>query len=140
MPTSPAIAPLPDMPTSSALVFSHTISDAPMTPPAAPSCVTRMTSAKRPSAVPSVDPPLKPNQPSHRISTPRPASGIEWPGIARGLPSGPYLPTRGPSSSSAASAPVAPTRWTTVEPAKSWTPLPISERKPPPKIQCAPSG
>src|ERR671916_645622 len=36
MPTRPAIAPLPDMPTSSAFVFCQTISEAPMTPPAAP--------------------------------------------------------------------------------------------------------
>ena len=63
-----------------------------MTPAAAPSCVTSTTSAKRSPLVPSVEPALKPNQPSHRISTPRPTSGIECPGIARGLPSGPYLP------------------------------------------------
>ncbi len=137
MPTRPAIAPLPAMPTSSERVLKYVTRHAPMTPAAAPSCVTSMTSAKRLPLVPSVEPPLKPNQPSHRISTPRPTSGIECPGSARGLPSGPYLPRRGPSSSRHASAPVAPTRWTTVEPAKSCTPLPISLRKPPPKIQCA---
>jgi hypothetical protein len=114
--------------------------DAPITPAAAASWVTSATSAKRPSPTPSVEPALKPNQPSQRIRTPRPTSGIEWPAITRGLPSEPYFPLRGPSSSRAARAPVAPTRWTTVEPAKSWTPLPISLRKPPPKIQCAPSG
>jgi hypothetical protein len=128
------------MPTSSAFVFSHVTSEAAITPPAAPSWVTRATSAKRSLPTPSVEPALKPNQPSQRISTPRPTSGIEWPGITRGLPSPPYLPARGPSKSSAASAPVAPTRCTTVEPAKSCMPLPISLRKPPPKIQCAPSG
>ena len=111
-----------------------------MTPAAAARFVTTTISAKRPSAVPSVEPGLNPNQPSHRIRTPRPKIGIEWPGIARGLPSGPYLPLRGPSRSSAANAPVAPERWTTVEPAKSCTPLPTEARKPPPKIQWAISG
>ena len=48
---------------------------------------------------------------------------MECPGITRGLPSGPYLPLRGPSSSSAASAPVAPMRCTAVEPAKSCMPV-----------------
>ena len=50
---------------------------------------------KRPSSAPSVEPGLNPNQPSHRMSTPRPNSGMLWPGIARGLPSAPYLPWRG---------------------------------------------
>ena len=96
-------------------------------------------SGKRPSIALSVEPGLKPNQPSHRISTPRPNSGIEWPGIARGLPSVPYLPRRAPSSSSAASAPVAPIRWTAVEPAKSCMPR-FACSQPPPKTQCEPIG
>jgi hypothetical protein len=50
------------------------------------------------------------------------------------LPSSPYLPWRGPSSSSAASAPVAPIRCTTVEPAKSCMPK-FAWSQPPPKIQ-----
>ena len=57
-----------------------------------------------------------------------------WPGIARGLPSVPYLPLRGPSSSSAASAPVAPIRWTAVEPAKSCMPT-LTCSQPPPNTQ-----
>ena len=80
--------------------------------------------------------------------TARPNSGMLWPGIARGLPSLPYLPFLGPSSSRTASAPVAPMRWTAVEPAKSCMPTkPMSFqrptgtcRKPPPKTQCAPIG
>ena len=140
MATRPAIAPLPIMPTSSVLSTSWVSSSAPMTPPAAPRFVTATTSAKRPSAVPSVEPPLKPNQPSQRISTPRPNSGMLWPGIARGLPSGPYLPLRGPRKISAASAAVAPVRCTTEEPAKSCTPEPISANRPPPKPQWAMSG
>ena len=96
--------------------------------------MTSTISAKRLPIAPSVEPGLNPNQPSHRISTPRPTSGIECPGIARGLPSGPYLPIRGPSNSNAASAPVAPIRWTTVDPAKSCIPT-FTCSQPPPKIQ-----
>ena len=104
------------------------------TPAAAARLVTTTTSAKRPPIAPRVEPGLNPNQPSQRISTPRPTSGIECPGIARGLPSFVYLPIRGPSSSSAAKAPVAPIRWTTVEPAKSCMPT-LTCSQPPPKIQ-----
>ena len=110
-----------------------------ITPAAAARLVTIAISGKRPSSALRPEPGLKPNQPSHRISTPRPKSGMLWPGIARGLPSGPYLPRRGPSSSSTASAPVAPIRWTTVEPAKSCTEN-CTASQPPPKIQCAPIG
>ena len=119
--------------------------NAPITPPAAPSIVTTATSARRPSVIPSVEPALKPNQPKNRMSTPRPTSGIECPGITRGLPSGPYLSLRGPSSSSAARAPVAPIRCTAVEPAKSCMPVgsrPVSPfcSQPPPNTQCDPIG
>ena len=48
-----------------------------MTPAAAARFVTRAISAKRLPIAPSVEPGLNPNQPSHRISTPRPTSGME---------------------------------------------------------------
>jgi hypothetical protein len=140
MATSAAIAPLPIMPTSRLLVSTLAAIAAPTTPAAAARFVTTTTSAKRLPSVPSVEPGLKPNQPSQRISTPMPNSGIEWPGIARGRPPASYLPSRGPSSSSAARPPVAPVRCTTVEPAKSCMPAPTWSRSPPPKIQCATSG
>ena len=70
---------------------------------------------------------------------PRPNSGMLWPGIARGLPSAPYLPRRGPRCSSAASAPVAPIRWTAVEPAKSCMPMLVCSQ-PPPNTQCEAIG
>jgi hypothetical protein len=70
---------------------------------------------------------------------PRPNSGMLWPGMARGLPSLPYLPRRGRAAGSAASAPWRPIRWTTVEPAKSCMPVFVASQ-PPPKIQCAPIG
>src|SRR5918998_4859147 len=101
--TRPAIAPLPAMPTSSDLVLSQTIASAPTTPAAAASCVLSATSAKATPSVVKVEPALNPYQPTQRMTTPRPTSGIECPGIARGRPSLPYLPERDPSSSSAAS-------------------------------------
>ena len=91
-------------------------------------------SPKRPPTAWSVEPGLNPNQPNHRISTASPTSGMLWPGITLGLPSRPYLPCRGPSRSRAAKAPVAPIRWTTVEPAKSCMPK-VFTSQPPPKIQ-----
>ena len=104
------------------------------TPPAAAMFVVRTTSGKRPSNALSVEPGLKPNQPSQRMKMPKPNSGMLWPGIARGLPSGPYLPLRGPRCSRAARAPVAPMRWTAVEPAKSCMPR-LFCSQPPPKTQ-----
>ena len=44
-----------------------------------------------------VEPGLKPNQPSHRMKTPKPAIGSECPGMALALPSLLNLPMRGPS-------------------------------------------
>ena len=61
------------------------------------------------------------------------------PGIARGFPSLPYFPRRAPSSSSTARPPVAPIRWTAVEPAKSCMPT-LDCSQPPPKTQCDPIG
>ena len=108
--TKPAIMPLATMPMSIVRCFSCVATNAPITPPAAPMSVTTATSPRRASLMPSVEPGLNPNQPMNRIRTPMPTSGIEWPGIARGLPSVPYLPLRAPSRSSAASAPLAPIR------------------------------
>ena len=120
--TSAAIAPLPAMPMSIAPVLILAVATAASTPAAAARLVINRISAKRPSSAFRVEPGLNPNHPSHRIRTPSPNSGMLWPGIARGLPSRPYLPFRGPSSSRAANAPLAPIRWTAVEPAKSCIP------------------
>ena len=111
---------------------------APSTPAAAARFVVTAMSAKRAPTAPSVEPGLKPNQPNHRISTPRIASGMEWPGIGWALPFASNLPMRAPSRSVPASAAVAPQRCTTVEPAKSC--MPRSARKPPPQIQWPTSG
>src|SRR5215210_3605658 len=111
------------MPMSIDFVFQRAVASAVSTPADAASCVTSSTSGKRPSSAPRVEPGLNPNQPSHRISTPSPNSGMLCPGIARGAPSLPYLPRLGPRCSSTASAPVAPIRWTAVEPAAAEDPV-----------------
>ena len=49
-------------------------------------------------AVASTEPPLKPNQPIHRMKVPRVASGRLAPGIALTVPFAPYLPLRAPST------------------------------------------
>src|ERR1044072_2014657 len=110
MPTSPAIAPLPAMPTSSDRLLIQTASEAPITPAAAASCVLSITSPKKEAEVSKVEPPLNPNHPIQRMITPRPNIGTDGPGVPRGLPFASYLPLRAPSSSSAARAPVAPVR------------------------------
>ncbi len=90
-----------------------------------------VTSAMVPMA--SCEPPLKPNQPSHRMKVPSVASGRFAPGIGLTLPSLPYLPLRAPRTSAPASAAQPPTEWTMVEPAKSEKP--ISASQPPPQLQ-----
>ena len=127
------------MPMSKVLVFQYMMIIAVVTPALPASWVIIAISGKRPSRALSVEPGLKPNQPSHRISTPRPNSGMLWPGIARGAPSEAYLPRRGPSCSRIASAADAPQTSTTIEPAKSWTWI-VCASQPPPKIQCATTG
>ena len=42
------------------------------------------------------EPGLNPNQPNHKINTPRQANVRLWPGIAFDFPSLPYFPKRGP--------------------------------------------
>jgi len=73
-------------------------------------------------AVASTEPPLKPNQPIQRMKVPSVASGRLAPGMALTLPSEPYLPLRGPSSSTPARAAAAPAMCTIPEPAKSRKP------------------
>ena len=63
------------------------------------------------------EPPLKPNQPIHRMNIPIAASGMLAPGIAFTLPSALYLPLRGPRNRTPDRAAVAPQRCTIPEPA-----------------------
>src|SRR3954452_21445262 len=87
MATSAAIAPLPIMPTSSVFCMRWLVSIAPMTPAAAARVVTTTISAERPSAVPSVEPGVDPNQPQpqdqdaeaedrHRVARDRPRLAV----------------------------------------------------------------
>ena len=90
----------------------------------------------------STEPPLKPNQPIHRMKVPRVASGRLAPGMAWISPFGPYLPLRAPSSSTPARAAAAPAMCTMPEPAKSEKPrsprLYMPNTSTPPQVQ-APS-
>src|SRR6056297_4251738 len=91
----------------------------------------RLTSVMSPTVpAASCDPPLKPNQPSHRMNVPSVARARFDPGMGFTLPSLPYLPRRGPSTMAPARAAQPPTECTTVEPAKSEKPA--SANQPPP--------
>ena len=89
-------------------------------------------------SMPTVLAPLKPNQQNQRMNTPSAAMDRLWPRMARGLPSFPYLPMRGPSIFAPIKAHTPPTMCTQVEPAKSWKPRSLSQ--PPPQIQCPDTG
>ncbi|CAI8296901.1 MAG: Uncharacterised protein [Cellvibrionales bacterium UBA7375] len=52
----------------------------------------------------STEPPLKPNQPIHKMNVPNVAIGKLAPGIALTSPLGPYLPLRAPSKITPANA------------------------------------
>src|SRR5688572_28228951 len=81
-----------------------------------------------------VEPGLNPNQPSHNTRHPMNADVKLCGGIGFTLPSAPYLPSLGPSTSTPAKAAQPPMLCTTVEPAKSQNPADASQ--PPPQIQC----
>ena len=70
----------------------------------------------------NTEPPLKPNQPIHKINVPKVAKGMFAPGIALTLPSLLYLPLRAPSNNTPANAAAAPAICTMPEPAKSEKP------------------
>src|SRR5210317_100421 len=134
MATSPASAPLSAMVRSALPNQRRDSNNANTSPPAAAMFVLTNTSATAfaspTSDTLSSEPPLKPNQPSQRISVPSAASGILQPGMALTCPCGPYLPFRAPSSSTPASAAAAPHMCTTPEPAKSRNPAASSQPAP----------
>ena len=98
-----------------------------MAPVAADMCVTSIAIAALPSAA-SALPPLKPNQPTQSIPAPVTVSVILCGGIGT-LPK----PVRGPIIMAATSAAVPAVICTTVPPAKSSSPISISQ--PPPQTQ-----
>ncbi len=89
------------------------------TPPAAAArqVVTNVIDVNSGSAD-NTEPPLKPNQPNHRIKTPAVAIGILCPGIACVFPFSNF-PILAPSKETATNAAQPPTEWTSVDPAKS---------------------
>src|SRR5690606_5010170 len=84
------------------------------------------------------DPPLKPNQPIHRIKTPNAPYIMLCPGMALELPSV-YFPILGPTIAAMTSAAQPPTPWTTVDPAKSINPRSVNQPSPC-HIQCPETG
>jgi hypothetical protein len=99
--------------------------------------------AMRGSPPASVEPGLKPNHPNARMNVPITTRVMLWPGMGRALPSGPYLPARGPKIFAPTNAETPPTMCTTELPAKSTCPwprpkfLPNAESHPPPHTQFA---
>ncbi len=90
------------------------------TAPAVPASTVVTATGVTAESAKSSEPPLKPNQPTSRIMAPMMAKGMEWPGMARALPSGPYLPMRGPRMAAPTRAAMPPVMCTMPEPAKSW--------------------
>src|SRR6056297_131353 len=134
--TRPASAPLSTM-VRSGFLYMTCVRISAVTAPAAAAMLVlakmRLTSETSPTVpIASCEPPLKPNQPSHRMNVPRVASARLDPGIGFTRPSL-YLPRRGPSTITPARAAQPPTECTTVEPAKSEKP--ISDSQPPPHCQ-----
>src|SRR5207344_949152 len=70
----------------------------------------------RRSVAASVEPGLNPIHPNRRMNVPVTTNTMLWAGKARGLPFGPYLPRRGPSTTASAIAQKPPTALTTVDP------------------------
>src|SRR6056297_342659 len=132
--TRPASAPFSTM-VRSGFLYSTCVRISAVTAPAAAAMLVfakmRDTSDTSPTVpMASCEPPLNPNQPSHRMNVPRVASARLEPGIGLTLPSLLYLPRRGPSTMAPARAAQPPTECTTVEPAKSENPA--SDSQPPP--------
>ena len=137
--TRPARAPFIPMVRSGLPATIHTVAVAAIAPAAAARLVLMATRAmSEPSPTPRVEPGLKPNQPNQSRNIPSEARGRECPSSTLGLPSGPYLPMRGPSVLVPMNAAQPPTACTTVEPAKSVKPMPASQ--PPPQIQWPTTG
>ena len=94
------------------------------------------TSATLPRA--SCEPPLNPNQPNHRMKTPRVTVGTLDGGVGRTVPSFRNLPRRAPTTSRPASAAQPPVPCTIVDPAKSLNSSWFSQ--PPPQVHAPTIG
>src|SRR3989338_4281455 len=138
MATRPARQPFSVMPRSGLPIRIHDITVALKIAAMAALLVVPQMRAMSSKAAAIVLPGLTPNQPSHRMKQPIVASERLWPGMGFTPPFSSYLPKRGPSTSTPASAAQPPTECTTVEPAKSQKPSVASH--PPPQIQCPVTG
>ena len=140
--TSPAMAPFSPASRSIRPRIGLDTAMAAMTPAAPAKFVLTSTwliataSAAVPSA--SCDPPLKPNQPNHRMKTPSVTTGMLDGGVGRTVPSLINLPRLGPMISAPASAAQPPVPCTMLDPAKSWNPSSFSQ--PPPHVQAPTTG
>ena len=119
MATSPASMPLQAIVMSGLPNRKYQTSSAAAEPATAARLVLTATTEMRRSVAPSVEPGLKPIQPNRRMKVPITTYTRLWAGKARGFPSLPYLPRRGPRMTASAMAAKPPTACTTVEPAKS---------------------
>ena len=140
--TSPAIVPFSAANRSMRPSSERETSMAVMTPAAAARFVLTSTmlmdTASTALARASWDPPLKPNQPNHRMKTPSVTTTVFEGGVGLALPSRPNLPSLGPTTSIPASAAHPPVLCTMVEPAKSWKPSSASH--PPPHVHAPTMG
>src|SRR5687768_8744395 len=93
--TAPANKPFAIIVTSGLPHWRQTQQHALRAPAAEASIVFTAMIAMRGSMADSDEPALKPNQPNARMNAPSMAIGTLCPGIARGAPSRPNLPTRG---------------------------------------------
>ena len=112
MATKPAKAPFKIIVKSALLKSTLEIIKAPRTPPAAAALVFKKTIATAFELAISpnfkTEPPLKPNQPIHKMKVPSVARGRFAPGIGFTSPFAPYLPLREPNKITPARAAAAP--------------------------------
>ncbi len=119
-PTSPANTPFSDSARSGLPNFSQAKTITTIAPATAARLVLIAINAIcSGSSKPRVEPALKPNQPSQSMNVPSATSGILWPPMTFGVPSGLNLPILGPIIHVPTKAANPPTPWTTVDPAKS---------------------
>jgi hypothetical protein len=99
------------------------------------------TTEMRRSVAAKVDPGLNPIHPNSNMNVPVTTKTMLCAGKARGFPSGPYFPKRGPKITESAIAQNPPTPCTTLDPAKSTYPWPKCivepncDNQPPPQTQ-----
>src|SRR5271156_5074174 len=139
--TSPASIPLQAIVISGLPNMKYHSSIAAAEPATAARLVFTATTAILNPAAPKVEPGLNPIHPTSKINVPPPTNKMFDAGNARGFPSAPYFPSRGPKIMASAIAQNPPIECTTDEPAKSTYPCPqcmlrpSGESQPPPHAQ-----